>query len=66
MSSIFRKIKLTTPLNVMKRARKICLFPSKKRNELVATVVTNEHDEIIDKAIEKLLTHVQLNIILNI
>ena len=58
MSSIFRKKFDHTPQRV-KRARKICLFLSKKRKELVASVVTNEHDEIIDKAIEKLLTHVQ-------
>ena len=44
---------------MMKRARRKCLFPAKKRNELVASVVRNEHDEIIDKAIEKLITHVQ-------
>ena len=43
----------------MKRARKKCLFPSKKRKELVASVVRDEHDEIIDKSIEKLLTQVQ-------
>ena len=58
MSSIFRKKFDHTPQRV-KRARKICLFLSKKTKELVASVVTNEHDEIIDKAIEKLLTHVQ-------
>ena len=43
----------------MKRARKKCLFPSKKRKELVDSVVRDEHDEIIDKSIEKLLTQVQ-------
>ena len=50
---------MTTPLNVMKRARKKCLFPSKKRKELVASVVRDKHDEIIDKSIEKLLTQLQ-------
>ena len=44
---------------MMKCARKKCLFPGKKRKELVASVVRDEHDEIVDKAIEKLLTHAQ-------
>ena len=44
---------------MMKRARKKCLFPGKKRKELVASVVRDEHDEIVDTAIEKLLAHAQ-------
>ena len=44
----------------MKRAKsKKCLFPAKKRKEMVVSVVRDEHGGIVDKAIEKLLVHVQ-------